>query len=88
MQNERNSTKIMVLSQEQREKLHQRLVAVADFGGEKRVAEAAGLTVRVIQKAKAGGNIRVKTLEAIMNGLRIVETERRKKMKKLVRALK
>ncbi len=77
----------MVLSNEQQEKLSGRLAGVRDYGGEKRVAELANVTPRVIQKALTGGNVRVDTMESIMGALLTLEAERSSKVKKLNKAL-
>ena len=77
----------MVLTQEQQERLTERLHAVNDVGGLTRVAELAGLTMRVIQKAQTGGNVRVETMESITSALLTVEAERKAKLKKVEKAL-
>lgn len=77
----------MVLTQEQQQRLSERLDAVADVGGVSRVAELAGITPRVIQKAQSGGNVRVETMESVLGALLTVEAERRQKLIKLQKAL-
>ena len=77
----------MVLTQEQQERLTNRIQSVMDFGGLTRVAEVAQVTPRVIQKAQNGGNVRVETMESIMGALLTVESERIAKLRKLEKAL-
>ncbi|WP_128544050.1 hypothetical protein [Larkinella soli] len=77
----------MTLTKEQCSDLKQRLYALSDFGGEKKVAELAGVTTRVIQKVKTGGNVRVETMEAILNALVALEAERSHRLEKLGRIL-
>jgi DNA-binding phage protein len=77
----------MVLTTEQQKKLSRRLAEVRDYGGDKRVAEIAGVTARVIGKALSGGNVRVETMESILAGLITLEAERQAKLKELKKAL-
>ena len=77
----------MVLTQDQQQRLTERLDAVTDVGGLTRVAELAGVTPRVIQKAQAGGNVKVETMELVTDALLKVESERRAKLKKVDKAL-
>lgn len=77
----------MVLTQERQQRLGERLEELADYGGITRVAELAGVTIRVITKARAGGNVRVETMESIIAGLIAVEAEREAKLKTIEQAL-
>lgn len=77
----------MVLTQEQQQRLTERLDAIVDIGGVTRVAEVAGVTSRVIQKAQSGGNVKVETMESVMAALLSVEAERKGKLKKVEKAL-
>ncbi|UHG92533.1 hypothetical protein [Spirosoma oryzicola] len=77
----------MVLTQEQQQRLSERIDAVADVGGVSRVAELAEITPRVIQKAQSGGNVKVETMESVMEALLAVEAERKAKLNKLQKAL-
>ncbi|WP_460962988.1 hypothetical protein [Spirosoma litoris] len=77
----------MVLTQERQQRLTERLDALKDIGGASLVAEKAGVTLRVIQKAQSGGNVKVSTMESITAALLLAESERNLKVSKIEDAL-
>lgn len=77
----------MVLTQDEQQRLSQRLNAITDFGGLTKVAEKAGVTTRVIQKAESGGNVRVDTMKVVMDSLLAVEAEREKELTRIQKEL-
>lgn len=73
----------MELTKTQQEHFRKRFTKILDAGGYKKVSDLSGITTKTIHKALRGESVETATVESLIAGLLLVESEKNKLIEKV-----